>query len=264
MITTTAVIRFKNSERTLPAVLAALAQQSRPVQRILAIDTGSTDSSRDILKQYNADIITWDQPYHHAKVLNFGLAQVDTERVLVLSSHTIIDSDSGLETLHAAVDDEGVCAASLCWEGCPETTTPHSWDSVSSSGLKFGSIYSNSLGLFEYAWWKRFPFNEQLNGVEDYYWALQCLQAGAAVHQRAIPTQYCRQGHNRLIAGTARIRWISKNTGIPIRWLGTRCALQKLAIHALPSLWSASSRAEWGTVGRRLLGFHAWPLYWRS
>ena len=41
--------------------------------------------------------------------------------------------------------------------------------------MRFGSIYSNSLGILKVDWWKHIPFDERLNGAEDYDWALQCL-----------------------------------------------------------------------------------------
>lgn len=47
----TAVLVAHNGERWLPRVLDGLANQVRPVQRILAVDTGSVDSSTQLLTQ---------------------------------------------------------------------------------------------------------------------------------------------------------------------------------------------------------------------
>lgn len=260
----TAVIRFKNNASTLPQVLAALQTQSVPVQRVLAVDTGSGDDSVAILRQHGADIIQWSQAYHHARVLNFAMQHVHTPRVLVLSSHTVMEDVNTLQQFHHSLAEADVCAVSVTWEGMQDTHEPLDFTAVQQAGLRFGSIYSNSLGMFEHAWWRRFPFAEQLNGVEDYYFALQCLAAGARVHQRAVPISYLRQGHNRTLAETARVRWISKQVQVPIRWLGTRTALQTLVCKGPSCLWSPSARATTATVGRRLLGYHLWRLFWRA
>ncbi|WP_397385877.1 glycosyltransferase family 2 protein, partial [Prosthecobacter sp.] len=67
------LIRFKNSAATLPRVLQRLqAQTIRPLF-ILGVDTGSTDDSAALITQAGGRVIAWSQPYHHARVLNYGL-----------------------------------------------------------------------------------------------------------------------------------------------------------------------------------------------
>ena len=68
----TALIRYKNSAETLPDVLKAIHAQTRVPERILGIDTGSTDGSSDLLRESGADIVNWDHPYHASKVLISG------------------------------------------------------------------------------------------------------------------------------------------------------------------------------------------------
>ena len=46
----TAVIRFRDSAQTLPAVLASLASQTTPPECILGVDTGSQDGSADLIQ----------------------------------------------------------------------------------------------------------------------------------------------------------------------------------------------------------------------
>ena len=167
------MIRFKNNADTLPRVLDALAHQTTPVQRIIAVDTGSSDESPQILQKFGAEIVAWAQPYHHARVLNFALEMVETERVLILSSHTVMDDPSTLQRFHAALDDERIAAVSVAWKGMDISSEPLDFAQIQETQLRFGSIYTNSLGMLTHHWWKRFPFEERLNGVEDYYFALQ-------------------------------------------------------------------------------------------
>ena len=63
----TALIRYKNSEKTLPEVLTALSNQSVSPDHLVAIDTGSTDRSTQLLQDAGAEIARWDGGYHHSK-----------------------------------------------------------------------------------------------------------------------------------------------------------------------------------------------------
>ena len=118
--------------------------------------------------------------------------------------------------------------------------------------------------MIAYEWWQRFAFDEQLYGVEDYYWALQCMQAGGLIHHLACDVDYLRVGNNRLLADSARVRWISKQVGVPVHWLGTRSAIQRLGVSLPAYFWSAEARREVPEVMRRLVGYHLWRLYWKA
>ncbi|MEV2273986.1 glycosyltransferase family 2 protein [Nocardiopsis sp. NPDC049922] len=58
----TAVIVSHDGARWLPETLAAVRGQSRPVQRVVAADTGSTDGSADLLTEYLPDDAVLDLP----------------------------------------------------------------------------------------------------------------------------------------------------------------------------------------------------------
>src|SRR5262245_2744321 len=65
-----AVIRFRDSARTLPRVLASLERQSLRPDRLVGVDTGSRDGSAEILRKAGARIVPWTGPYHHSRTLN--------------------------------------------------------------------------------------------------------------------------------------------------------------------------------------------------
>ena len=99
------VIRFKNSADTLPAVLEALRRQTLRPDLVLGVNNQSTDASADLFQAAGGKVIEWTQPYHHSRVLNFALRHCPTDLVLVLSSHTVLESPDALAQLVAAMAD---------------------------------------------------------------------------------------------------------------------------------------------------------------
>ena len=118
------VIRFKNSAATLPAVLTALRRQTLQPDLILGVNNQSADASPEILRRAGAKIIAWTQPYSHPRVLNFALRHCPTDLVLVLSSHTALQSPDAVEKLVAALHDPRTACASGKWDDDPAIRMP--------------------------------------------------------------------------------------------------------------------------------------------
>ena len=76
----TAIVLTKNEEKNLPDCLASLRGFA---SRVVVVDSGSTDRTVDIAREYGADVFT--HPFHgYAHQFNWGLdnAGIDTEWVL--------------------------------------------------------------------------------------------------------------------------------------------------------------------------------------
>lgn len=247
----TAVIRFKDSAGTLPAVLAALAAQTRPPAQLLGIDTGSRDGSANLIRAAGGRVISWPYRYHHAKVLNAGLAAVTTPFALVISSHTVLTQRDGLERMLAAAADASVAAVSPMWDDDPFYGSTVTWAGLQASGIKFGSIYSNSLGLLRLSAWRDLPFDTQFNGTEDFAWALAQCQAGASVRRLPIAFSYRKQDRRPLISNSAYAHKLARMHGLSLRWLGAKSCVYKL-------LGWRRGDADRRVLWQRLYGYAAW------
>jgi glycosyltransferase involved in cell wall biosynthesis len=216
------LIRFKNSAATLPAVLAALRKQTLQPDVMVAVDSGSSDASPALLKAAGAQIVTWSAPYHHAKVLNFGLARCPAERVLVLSSHTVLQSPNALARLHATLDDPRAACASGKWDDDSYYSDAVDWDELSRKGLKLGSVYSNSFGLLRRSFWEELPFDESLTTMEDYAWAVDQIRRGRICHRIRFDFSYQRQAESRDFLFTACAFRLAARHSLPLHWLGRK------------------------------------------
>jgi glycosyltransferase involved in cell wall biosynthesis len=257
----TALIRYKNSAKTLPEVLNALQRQSLRPKKILAVDTGSTDGSTRILQESGAQILQWHDTYHHSRVLNFGLSACQTDLVLCLSSHTVMNENDTVERLAKQFENPHVCASSIKWDEDPYYSDCINWKELQEKGIKFGSIYSNSLGLIRRKVWQDYTFDESINGMEDYDWAIRQLKAGHCVARLKAPIHYQRNAHNRDMRETARTFFLADRYGLAVRWLGVSGSI-RLIVCSFPGrlIGIPSATKSFATGRHRLLG----ALFWKA
>lgn len=258
------LIRFKNSATTLPAVLAALRRQTKQPDIILGVDSGSTDASPGLLIEAGARLVHWWEPYHHSRVLNFGLAQCPAERVLVLSSHTVLESPDALEKLNAALDDPQVACASSPWDDDPFYSDAIDWPELCRKGLKLGSIYSNSFGLLRRRLWEEVPFDESLPTMEDYAWAIEQVHRGHICRRVSFAFGYQRQANARDFVFTSCAFRLAARHHLKVRWLGRKSSAREWLRYTLAEFQhrlSSPDRAQRELHGRRLLASLLWRFH---
>jgi hypothetical protein len=257
------VIRFKNSAKTLPEALAALHAQTLQPDLILGIDTGSTDGSPALLQAAGARLMTWAAPYHHSKVLNFAIAACPAERVLVLSSHTVLESADALAKLDEAMDDPETACASAKW--CDDDDyygDAITWQELCGKGLKLASIYSNSFGLLRRSFWEETPFDETVPGMEDYVWAVEQVRRGRVCRRVEFGFSYLRQGHSRDYVLTACAFRLASKHGLRMCWLGVGESVRRILRLSLAVMRERPSQEDAANLRMyrdRLLG----ALFWR-
>lgn len=219
------LIRFSNSAKTLPGVLAALRAQTLQADVILGVDSGSSDDSRVMIEAAGGQVVTWDQPYEHSKVLNFGLRHLSTDLVLILSSHTVLEDPTILARMLEVMRSPHSACVSLKWDDDPFYSDSIDWSELQAKGLKFGSIYSNSMGMIRRRLWEDTPFDESLSTAEDYAWAIHQLELGFTCHRLEMPFRYRRSGHNRDFEFAQIVFRLAKRYHLKVTWLGLRTTL---------------------------------------
>lgn len=242
------LIRFANSAATLPRVLAALRGQTCQPHEILGVANDSTDGSCDLLHDAGARVIEWSGPYEHSKVLNFGMRHLTTDLVLVLSSHTVLESPDAIRQLVAAFDDPLVACASARWDDDPYYSDAVTWDELLAKGLRFGSIYSNSMGMIRRCLWEERSFDESLHSSEDYAWAIHQIRRGGICRRLNFPFSYQRNGSRRDREFAEVTFRLARRHRLPVAWLGLVGSVRFLA----GSLFEEEKRRGRQTVLERL------------
>ena len=216
------VLRFSNSAATLPDVLTALGKQTRRPDFIVGVNNGSSDGSPRLLAAAGAKVIDWTGPYHHARVVNFGIRNCPTDLVMMLSSHTVLEADDAVARLVDAMADPNTACASGKWDDDPYLSDAITFPELKQKGLKFGSIYSNSMGMVRRSLWEETPFDETLPGMEDYAWALEQVSRGRVCRRLALPVNYQRQGKARHFFFAAITFKLAARYGLRTAWRGPK------------------------------------------
>lgn len=222
------ILRFKNSCTTLPGVLAALQRQTWQPNLILGVNNASIDGSAELLRKAGARIIEWIEAYHHPRVLNVAMAHCPTDRVLVLSSHTVLESPTAIEQLMAALDDPRTACASGKWDNDPFFSDAIDWKELRTKGLKFASIYSNSMGMLRRSLWEKMPFDESIPTMEDGAWAVAQVHAGYVCRRLNIPFSYQRGGRTRHYIFALITFQLASRHGLRVAWLGVAGTVREL------------------------------------
>lgn len=222
------LIRFSNSEDTLPTVLEALKKQTLQPDIILGVANQSSDNSSQLLTDAGACVVEWTEAYDHSRVLNFGLHYLTTDLVLILSSHTALNSPEAIAQMAACFQDQRVACVSARWDSDDYYSDSVSWAELKRKGLRFGSIYSNSMGMLRRRLWQQKAFDESISTAEDYEWAIAQLQRGKICRRLDIPFSYRRNGHRRDGEFAQIVFHFARKYHLRVAWLGVVGSLRHL------------------------------------
>lgn len=182
----TALIRTYNSDRTLQDCLQSLEDQTSPPEHVVVVDSGSTDRTLGIAKDYGVEVIHYPhEEFHYSRALNIGMEQVRTPHALIISSHVSLPEPQTVETMANLLREEDErCAASVQgMVSSPTEVDPGDveWQLVTKQNFveQFGGIaIGNSCNLIPRRLWEQCSFDENIPRAEDQKWLQYYLKQG--------------------------------------------------------------------------------------
>ncbi len=172
------LIRTKNEERHIGQTLSVIFSQSYKNYEVLIVDSGSTDRTLEIAKQY--PVIIYEikpEDFTWGYSLNYGFRLAKGKYVVCLSAHSLPISGDWLEIIVSNFNDESVAAVmcnTLPWPDC---------NPFDRRGLlkKFNMpkqeipehplfIFGNVSSAIRKSIWDKVPFDESLSYCEDEDW----------------------------------------------------------------------------------------------
>jgi rhamnosyltransferase len=194
--TCSVILLTKNGARTLPSVLARLVPSARRWgAEILAIDSGSTDGTTEILAEHPVRI--HEIPPHefgHGRTRNLGARLAAGPYLVYLTQDAVPARDDLLERLLRPFDDPRV--AGVYGRQLPHAThvyeafslarvypaTPFRREWRPGEPLRLHDVFfSNVCSALRRSVWEDIPFDDELIMSEDQQWSRDALRAGWAI-----------------------------------------------------------------------------------
>ena len=115
---------------------------------------------------------------------------------------------------------------------------------MQAKGLKFGSIYSNSMGLLRRSLWEQIPFSESVPTMEDCGWALEQAKRGYLCRRVKFDFHYQRNSQDRVFIFAALTFRLAAQHGLRVAWLGPRASLAGLFRAGFQALRGRGTRSS--------------------
>lgn len=217
------ILLTKNGRRYLKEVLQGIFEkQTRHTYEVITIDSGSTDGTLEILREYPVRLVTIEpQEFNHGETRNLG-ARLSSPSVnyLVYLTHDATPVAGWLDSLVSVLEEDSAVAGAFSrhiprpdcnpalarqmteeWEqsGTPNRVIKRIDDMEDYLRHRSRYIYfSNTSSCIRRSVWQRIPFN-RLDFAEDAEWASRALLAGytlvyepksAVLHSHNYPLLY--------------------------------------------------------------------------
>lgn len=172
------IIRTKNSSKTIQSCLEHLLQQTMAVQEIIVVDSGSTDNTLAVIRQFDCTIRSYPEGenFNYSKALNIGIALVESKYILNLSSHVILENPKTIEFMLQLLEKKTTISAVSTYikrKEVEQVTALEDLDKITYNLDNFtGFGMSNPCALFRKKLWEEHPFDENLPAAEEQEWVL--------------------------------------------------------------------------------------------
>lgn len=186
------IIRCYNEADHIGAVLTEIEQQGFGDYEIIAVDSGSTDGTLDILSQHRVRLFhIRKEDFSFGRSLNIGCEAAEGEFLVLLSAHCYPSDGAWLENLLKGFDDPSIAAIYGQQRGIPgksafsEIQVLRRWFPDESRRRQDNSFLNNANCAVRKAVWEELPYDETLPGLEDVAWAEKVTARGWGIGYRA-------------------------------------------------------------------------------
>jgi len=163
-----ALIRTYNCQKTLPATLRSLENQTHRPSTYVIVDSGSTDNTLTLVPTGALVLPFVGRSFNYSQALNQGLEHIATQFVLIISSHTaLVNSEAIGHAIKLLESDQKIGAAYFCFDN----TTPLRYELIDVRTFTGFNGLSNSCSLIKVPLLRERPFREDVFTAEDQEWA---------------------------------------------------------------------------------------------
>lgn len=174
------LIRTWNASATIASCLDAVLAQDQPPERIILLDSGSTDDTLIQARNYPVEIHGYPEgeAFHYSRSLNRGLALTTAPYIWILSSHSVPLGTDVARSMLAAFDTPEVGYVRI-QKADDQPDFSHRPGTILHRSLHRPILPAdNSCAMIRRSEWYQQPFSEQIDRCEDQYWIAEAFQRG--------------------------------------------------------------------------------------
>ncbi len=183
-VTCSIVIRCYNEEKHIGKLLHGIMQQTIKDFEIIVVDSGSTDNTLSIVRQYPVKIVSIKpEEFSFGSSLNRGCDAAGGDVIVIASAHVYPLHVDWLEQLLVPFEDSKV--SFVYGKQVGGETTKFSecqifekWFPDESNFSQDHPFCNNANAAIQRDIWRQYPYDEKLTGLEDLAWAHVTMQAG--------------------------------------------------------------------------------------
>jgi glycosyltransferase involved in cell wall biosynthesis len=183
------IIRTFNEQRYLGKLLDAIAQQQGDdlTHEVIVVDSGSTDATLRIASAHGARIVHIDKAhFSFGRSLNVGCEAAGGEVLVFVSGHCVPTSSSWLHSLVRPLGAGDIALTYGRQQGgrgsrFSEVQLFEKFYPAISQVPQAGFFCNNANSALRRDVWERFPFDEELTGLEDMHTGKRLVDAGLRI-----------------------------------------------------------------------------------
>lgn len=181
------IIRTRNEAVWIARCLYAVTHQSLDDIETIVVDNDSNDGTAAIARSFGVRLVHIPAAtFSFGRALNAGIEAAAGRYIAILSGHCIPRDNYWLPNLLSNFQDPAVAGVYGRQEPMPDSSDLDKRDLWTTFGIERrvqqrDYFFHNANSMIRRSIWERHRFDEELNGLEDRYWAKQVLANGYVV-----------------------------------------------------------------------------------
>jgi glycosyltransferase involved in cell wall biosynthesis len=181
------VIRSLNEAQHIGRLLIGLSNQTVQPDRVVLVDSGSTDATVEIAKRFGVQVESIaPEFFSFGRSLNLGCAALDTDLIVIVSAHIYPVYDSWLERLIKPFADDFIALSYGRQVGDHRTRFSEQqlmrrWFPETSVARQTHPFCNNANAAVRRDVWADQPYDEDITGLEDIEWAGRAIEKGYGI-----------------------------------------------------------------------------------
>lgn len=168
------IVRCYNEREHIGKLLHGVFEQTMQDFEVIIVDSGSTDGTLEVAKQYPIDDIVFIDPaeFSFGRALNYGCEAASGDFCVIASAHVYPERADWLEKLLEKFDDDEVGLVYGKQRGNDVTTFSEKqifrqWFPDHDIEHQESPFCNNANAAIRRELWEEFQYNEELTGLED-------------------------------------------------------------------------------------------------